>query len=191
MMKFLLFVLVLVVAGLFAATVARADDALDSPFYVEADVGHASVTRQTLATGGGNVSGTTTSEALVAGFDFNQYFGIEAGYHDYGYPSAYRIGFGASSCPQNFACPHITGFSAELVGHYEMMPRLSIEVLAGILHWNGSDPTAQLLGESSASVALYGGRLLWAASGNLNVGVVYQHSEFTTDETSLVVRYLF
>lgn len=189
MMKFLPFVLA--VAGLFAATVARANDDVNSPFYVEADVGHASVTRQTLAPGGGNINGTTTSKTVVAGSDLNQYFGIEAGYHDYGDPSAYRIGFGAPSCPQNFACPHITGFSAELVCHYEMMPRFTIELLAGVLHWNGSDPTAQLLGESSASVSLYGGRLLWAASDKLSVGVVYQHSEFTTDETSLVLRYLF
>jgi hypothetical protein len=189
MMKFLPFMLA--AAGLFVATAVRGDDALENPFYVEADVGHASVTRQTLAPGGGNINGTTTSETVVAGFDLNQYFGVEGGYHDYGNPSAYRIGLGAPSCPQNFACPHVTGFSMELVGRYEMMPRFTVELLAGILHWNGGDPTVQLLGESSASVALYGGRLLWAAADNLSVGVVYQHSEFTTDETSLVLRYLF
>jgi hypothetical protein len=177
--------------AMLAATAVQADDALDSPFYVEADLGHVSVTRQTLQASGGGVDGTTTSKALVTGFDINQYFGIEGSYHDYGSPTAYRIIPGLPSCPQNFACPHITGFSAELVGHYEIMPRFSVEVLAGILHWNGSDPAAQLLGESSGSVALYGGRLLWAVTDNLSAGVVYQHSEFTTDETSLVLRYAF
>lgn len=183
-----------VAAATLAVVPASADESFDNPFYVQADVGHASITRQALSSTtllGGGVNGTATTKTVAAGFDVNQYFGVEGGYHDYGNPLSYRSTPVYLTCPQDFACPHITGFSVEAVGRYEMMPRFSVELLAGVLHWSGSDPAQQLLGENSGNVALYGGRLLWAATENLSVGVTYQHSEFTTDETSLSLRYLF
>lgn len=182
---------VVVVLALLTAGAARADDYVENQFYVEASVGHASETRQTLQAFGGGVDGTTTTKALIGGFDFTPYFGVEGGYHDYGSPYSFQLNPALLSCPQNFSCPHLTGFSAELVGRYELMPRLTVEVLSGVLHWNGSDLPTRVLSENTGNVAVYGGRLMWAATDDLSVGVRYEHSEFTTDETSLALRYTF
>lgn len=179
--------------ALLAAAQARADD--DAGFYVQAGIGHVSLNHGTLTltpSFGGSVDGTGTAWSVTGGYSVNQYFALEAGYHDYGKPTSFlQTGATAQTCPQNFACPHFTGYTLEAVGRYEFVPGVFFEPLAGAMLWQGSNPSKALLGKDSGSEFIFGLRVRHPLNDNWSVGVAYEHSGFTTEETRLELRYNF
>jgi hypothetical protein len=192
---------------LFAAQV-RSDD---NPFYLEAGIGHASVSRGAPSANqgvGGGIDGTTTSKTLVAGYIVNSNFAIEIGYHDFGNPASFYItnvgitcAIGAppfacngGACPDSakqFPCPHITGLSGEAVGRYWWNDKLTLEAFAGLMRWSGGYPTKLLLNSDSGGVVLLGLRASYMFNDSFGFDITYEHSQFTTEETSIALRYAF
>lgn len=167
----------------------------DTGFYAQAGIGHVSLNRGALSltpSFGGGVDGTGSAWSVSGGYSVNQYFGVEFGYHDYGKPTAFlQTGASVQTCPQGFACPHFTGYTLEAVGRYEFVPGVLFEPLVGALLWQGSDSSKVLLGKDSGSEFIFGLRVRHPLTDVLSVGVAYEHSGFTSEETRLELRYSF
>jgi hypothetical protein len=192
---------------LLCAVPAQSDD---NPIYLEAGIGHASLSRGAPANQGvsSGIDGTTTSKILLAGYIVNPHFAVEIGYHDFGKPTSFFsnntgtpchvVGQPAFACNDvcpdavnQFPCPHITGVSGEAVGRYWWNDRLTLEALAGLLRWRGGYPTKVLLNSDSGGVVLLGLRASYMFSEDFGFDITYEHSQFTTEETSLALRYSF
>lgn len=175
---------------------ARADDDL-SPFYVAAGIGHVSVDRGSpspVASSVGGISGTGTALTLSGGYEINDYLSAELGYHDYGRPAAFGqtdISGHAQVCPQNFSCPHVNGFSAELLGRYELVPNLDGELRAGVLDWHVGSPGNAFLQNTSGAAFIYGLGVRRRFDYGLSLLITYERSTLTTEETRIGISYSF
>ena len=172
---------------------AHADDG--TGFYVQTGIGHVSLSHGSLSltpSFGGSIDGTGTAWSVTGGYGVNKYLAVEFGYHDYGKPTAFlQTGASAQTCPQDFACPHFTGYTLEAVGRYEFVPGVFFEPLAGALLWQGGSTSKALLGKDSGSEFIFGLRVNHPLNDNWSVGVAYEHSGFTTEESRLELRYTF
>ena len=181
----------LVWAFLATSATARAD----TPFYVEAGIGHVSVDTDSFSLTPSNssfVSGTDTAVSLIGGWRLDDMFGVELGYHDYGSPTAYtQSGTSPTSCPQSFSCPHVSGITAELVARRELVPDLDGELLLGVLDWRVSTSGSLHLAKSTGNDFIYGLRVMHSFDNGWSAGVIYERSNFTTEETRFGVRYSF
>lgn len=184
--------LALLLACSLASFTASADDA--PSFYLQAGIGHVSLNHGSLSltpSFGGSVDGTGTAWSVTGGYSVNQYFAVEFGYHDYGKPTAFlQSGTTVQTCPQDFACPHFTGYTLEAVGRYEFVPGVFFEPVAGTLLWQASG-SGNVLGKNSGSELIFGLRVRHPLDDHWSVGVAYEHSGFTTEESRLELRYTF
>jgi hypothetical protein len=175
-------------------SLAQADND-SSPFYVAAGIGHVSVDRGSLSLGAGNnggISGTGTAVTLSSGYEINDYFAAELGYHDYGSPTAFSQAGGLTqACPQNFPCPHVNGFSAELLGHYELVPDLDGELRVGALDWHVGSPGNAFLQNTSGAAFIYGLGIRRRLDYGLSLLITYERSTLTTEETRIGISYSF
>ncbi len=183
-------------AFLLATGAAWADDDEDNPFYVAAGIGHVSVDRGSLSNTLGNtggINGTGTADTLSGGYRFNDYLEAELGYHDYGSPTAFiESGALIETCPlAGFSCPHVTGYSLQIAGRYNLVPDLDGEILAGVLDWHVGSPGAMLIGNTQGAAFVYGVRVTHAFGYGLSLDISYEHSQFTTEETRIGLRYSF
>lgn len=182
-------------ALLATAAGARADDSLDTPFYVGAGIGHVSLNHGSLSltpTNSGGIDGTGTAESVGAGYWFTDYAAVELGYHDYGNPEAFKQGgTQVQFCPQAFSCPHANGFTVELVGRYQMVPDLYGELLVGGLDWHVGPPASSFLAKTAGTDLIYGLRVSHSFGNGWNADVTYERSQFITEETRLGVSYSF
>src|SRR5690348_2709664 len=161
MQKFLLAAIAL---GLSLPVMAvQADDEVPNTVgYLETDLGHASLDRTGISGGPGQtsgISGTTVTGSLMGGYFFSDNFGAELGYHDFGNPGAFvKTGSTGIACPTGvFTCPHVTGFSASLLGKMEVVPNLDAILRLGVLSWNvGSSGPVTLLDKTTGQSFLYG-----------------------------------
>jgi|SRR5579863_3118685 len=174
---------------------ARADDGLDTPFYVEAGIGHVSLNhgnKSLTPTTTGGIDGTGTAVSLGGGFRFTDYLAVELGYHDYGNPTAFNQGGSfVQFCPQAFSCPHVTGFTAELVGRYELVADLYGELLLGGLDWHVGSPGSNFLTKTTGADLIYGLRVSHSFENGWSADVTYERSQFITEETRLGISYSF
>lgn len=172
-------------------TAARAD----TPFYLEAGIGHVSVDDGSFSltpTNSSFISGTGDAESLIGGWRLDDLFAMELAYHDYGNPTAsQQNGTTPVSCPQSFSCPHVSGLSAELVAHRELAPDLDGELLLGVLDWHVSASGSLQLANDTGNDFIYGLRVMHSFDNGWSAGVTYERSNFTTEETRLSVRYSF
>ena len=178
-----------------ALSPARADDDT-GPYYVEAALGHTSLNRGSpTLTGGssGGIDGNGTSETLIGGYEIDDNFAVELGYHDYGSPGAFSQsgGLAAQTCPQSFSCPHVNGLSAEFIGRYELVPQLDGELRAGVLDWHVGAPGSALLSNTSGNAFLYGLGVRRRFDYGLSLVITYERSSFTTEETRIGLSYAF
>lgn len=184
-----------VLTVLAASTCARADDAPDAPFYVEAGIGHVSLNHGNLSftpTNSGGIDGTATAESLGAGYWFTDYLAVELGYHDYGSPTAFnQAGTLVQLCPQTFSCPHINGLTVQFVGRYQLVPELYGELLVGGLDWHIGSPGSSFLDKTTGTDLIYGLRVSHPFGNGWNAEVSYERSQFITEETRLGVSYSF
>jgi hypothetical protein len=179
-----------------ASTVIRADDdSSDTPFYVGLDVGHVSVDRGSVSLSGadsGGINGTGTAESLFGGYFFNDNFGVELGYHDYGSPTAFeQSGFTVLECPLSFSCPKVSGVSAEALGKMELVPQLDGILRVGLLEWNVGSPGGSLLNKTSGDAFIYGVGVRKYFDYGLSIDITYERSTFTTEETRVGFSYSF
>jgi len=177
---------------------AYADDGSDTAFYLEAGVGHESVSYNSYSqdpVNQGVINGTGTALSLVGGYGFNQNFALEVGYHDYGSPTTGRQSeLSVSLCPTAFACPHISAFTIEAVGRFLILPDLTGEVLGGVQAWNIGSPGNTVIGKTSGDSLIYGLRVrhdLHDRFEGWSVDVTYEYSAFSTSETRIGLRYSF
>ena len=185
--------------GLFlSAPAIKADDEQpDTAGYVETDLGHASLDRNGISTGPSQfsgISGTTTSGSLLGGYFFTDNLGAELGYHDFGNSGAFvRSGPTGIACPTGgFTCPHVTGFSASLLGKVEVVPNLDGILRLGVLSWNvGSSGPITLLDKTSGQSFLYGIGVRRRFDGGWGLVITYERSSFTTEETRIGLSYSF
>ena len=193
------FLLVGAVFGLVTATLpAHADDEVPSlPAYVEADIGHASLDRGSVSLVGATasgISGTTASGSLLGGYFFTDNFGAELGYHDFGRPGAFvQTGAFVNECSAGaFSCPHVSGFSAVLLGKMEVVPNLDGILRLGVLSWSvGSSGSTRLLDKTSGQSFLYGIGVRRRFDGGWGLVVSYERSSFTTEETRIGFSFSF
>lgn len=193
------FLLIGAALGLVAASLpARADDEVPNlPAYVEADIGHASLDRSGISptpaqTSG--ISGTTTTGTLLGGYFFTDNFGAELGYHDFGNSGAFtETGGNGVACPTGgFSCPHVSGFSALLLGKIEVVPNLDGILRLGLLSWNvGSSGPVTLLDKTSGQAFLYGVGVRRRFDGGWGLVISYERSSFSTEETRIGLSYSF
>ena len=145
----------------------------------------------------GVIDGTGTGMMIGAGYLFNQYFALEAGYHDYGNPTAMSQNQNSSQigdCPGSFSCPHITAFTLEAAGRYEIVPDLTGELLGGVQEWHAGAPAESLLGKSNGALFVYGLRFSHGLDDmvqGLSVDIAYEHSAFSISETRIGLHYNF
>ena len=192
MMKSVMFWVALALAS--SAGTAWADDA-PGPFYVEADIGHASLNRGApTATGASSgIAGNDTSVMLAGGYVINDYLAAELAYHDYGKPGSFiqSSTITGQACPQDFSCPHVNGLSAELIGRYELVPQLDGELRAGVLDWHVGSPGSALLSNTSGNAFIYGLGVRRHFDYGLSLVITYERSSFTTEETRIGLSYSF
>jgi len=185
------FALFLALAGLSVA--AHADDA--APYYVGVGIGHVSVDRGSLSLSGtqnGYINGTDTAESIFAGYEFDQNFGIEVGYHDYGKPTATRqSGFTLTQCPVSFSCPKVGGVTVEGLGRMELVPDLEGILRLGVLSWNVGSPGRSFLSETSGTAFIYGLGVRHHFDYGLSLDITYERSNVTTEETRVGLSYSF
>lgn len=185
--------------GLMAAVApVRADDEVPSlPAYVEADIGHASLDRGSVSLVSANnsgISGTTVTGTLLGGYYFTDNFGAELGYHDFGRPGAFvQSGALVSECSAGaFSCPHVSGFSAMLLGKMEVIPNLDGILRLGLLSWDvGSSGSTNLLNKTSGQSFLYGIGVRRRFDGGWGLVISYERSNFTTEEARIGFSYSF
>jgi hypothetical protein len=185
------FALFMILCGFSAAVVA--DDA--APYYVGLGLGHVSVDKGSLSlTGGQNgyINGTGTAIDLFGGYEFDEHFGVELGYHDYGNPTATRqSGFALTQCPMSFSCPKVSGITLEGLGRMELVPDLEGILRLGVLAWNVGSPGSTVLPETSGNAFIYGIGVRHRFDYGLSVDVTYERSNFTTEETRIGLSYSF
>jgi opacity protein-like surface antigen len=178
-----------------AAGPVLSDDAPAAPFYVEAAIGHISLDRGSLSpsiANGGGINGTGTAASLLGGYSFDEHFGVELGYHDYGHPTAFvQSGLVVTECPASFSCPKITGLTAELTGRIELVPDLDGMLRAGMLAWQVGAPGQTLLKDTRGNSFIYGLGVLHHFGNGLSLDISYERSSFTTEETRVGLRYSF
>jgi opacity protein-like surface antigen len=185
--------------GLMAASLpARADDEVPNTVsYLEADLGHASLDRSGISSGpaqSSGISGTTTTGTLLGGYFFTDNFGAELGYHDFGNSGAFtKTGVNGIACPTgDFSCPHVSGFSASLLGKIEVVPNLDGILRLGVLSWDvGSSGPIKLLDKTSGQAFLYGIGVRRRFDGGWGLVISYERSSFTTEETRIGLSYSF
>lgn len=174
--------------------IASADDA--TPFYVGLGLGHVSVDKGSpnlTSSQNGFINGTDTALGLFGGYEFDQHFGVELGYHDFGTPTATRrTGFAfGTQCPASFSCPKVSGISVEGLGRMELVPNLDGVLRLGVLAWNVGSPGSTLLKETSGNAFIYGVGVRRHFDYGLSVDVTYERSNFTTEETRIGLSYSF
>jgi len=174
-----------------ALSPAQADDD-PGPFYVAAGIGHVSINRGspslTVGSNGGIIA-TGTAVTLIGGYEIDDHLAAELGYHDYGKPAAFSQA--GDLCPQSFPCPHVSGFSAELLGRYELVPNLDGELRAGVLDWHVGSPGSAFLQNTSGNAFIYGLGVRRRFDYGLSLLITYERSTLTTEETRLGISYSF
>lgn len=183
---------------LMAALSVRADDEVSNTAgYIETDLGHASLDRAGISLGPSQtsgISGTTVTGSLLGGYYFDDSFGAELGYHDFGNPGAFvRTGPAELVCPAaGFPCPNVTALSASLLGKMEVVPNLDAILRLGVLSWDvGSSGPITLLDKTSGQSFLYGIGVRRRFDGGWGLVITYERSTFTTEETRIGVSYSF
>lgn len=180
---------------------AHADDGTWMHAYLEAAVGQGTVNYNSYtqnAAPQGVIGGNVTTVSLLGGYAFTPYFALELGYHDYGKPTLSQQTAGINgpliSCPSNFPCPHVTAFSLEAVGRFELVTDLYGEVFGGLQSWHAGDPAAAYIGSGHGNSAIYGLGVRHDFHDQFegwSFTVRYEYSEFSTSETRIGLRYSF
>ena len=198
MKKSIAFVLLLPMT---VCTIAHADDAAETPYYVEAAVGQGTVNYNSYnqnATPQGIIAGNITTFSLLGGFAVNSNLALELGYHDYGNPTLNQQTSGINgplnACPSSFPCPHITAFSLEAIGRFEIVTDLYGEISGGLQGWRAGAPAATYIGKSKGYSAVYGLGVrhdFHDQYDGWSFTIRYEYSEFSTAETRIGLRYSF
>jgi OOP family OmpA-OmpF porin len=110
-------------------------------FYIGASIGNATLSEDF---DGLNIDDNSTAFRLVGGWNFNDYFSLEAGYHDFG---DFEQTFDTPDGPVT-ARLGADGFLFGAIGHIPLSERFTLSGRAGMFFWNG---TAEINDVSQAS----------------------------------------
>ena len=115
----------------FATTLLLAASASAGEFFVGGSIGKASLSEDF---DGLVIDDNSTSYRIVAGWQFNKYFSLEGGYHDFGdFTQDFDDGDGTSTARLS-----ADGFTFAAAGAVPIGDRFAITGRAGAFFWNGS-----------------------------------------------------
>lgn len=205
-------------AGLLIATVSSSAFAADEGFYVEATVGNQKANIPSFSVAGLTKKDSDTTYALGVGYNFNKYFGLEAGYQDLGKVAYSWTGAGTATFgPDTFVGSGAAELSAKVHGDYvgatasfPIDDHFSVNGRAGWLHWqadatfsasasgtlNGTPVSAggSLSASTKSTDTYFGLGVTYKLNKNLgfNLGYTeYKIDEFKAKNWALGARYSF
>ncbi len=102
----------------------------DNGFYVSAGIGSADLNDDF---DGLNVDSSSTAYRLIGGWQLNEHFAVEGGYHNFG-DFEQRVDFNGTPVTANLSAD---GFTLGVAGAWPVANRLSLTGRLGMFFWNG------------------------------------------------------